>query len=110
MTMQEKIIEIFNFHTGRPSAEIVPTATFEDLGIDSLDCVEICMDIESSFDILISDEELDKLKTIQDVVVLVQSKLPAPIPPENSQRDENGLHASYCLCNECKEKLNDIVQ
>lgn len=39
-----------------------------DLGIDSLDLIEIVMVIEQRFDIMISDELLDNCETVQDLI------------------------------------------
>lgn len=39
----------------------------EDLGADSLDEVEILMAVEEDFDIVISDEEAEKWKTVEDI-------------------------------------------
>lgn len=47
---------------------------FEDLGFDSLDHVELVMDLEDEFDIQISDEEAEKWKTIKDIVDLLEKQ------------------------------------
>ena len=46
----------------------------EDLDIDSLSAVELALELETSFDIRIEDEELLKLITVQDVVDIVERK------------------------------------
>ncbi|MCD7809882.1 MAG: acyl carrier protein [Erysipelotrichaceae bacterium] len=46
----------------------------DDLGIDSLDAVELSLDLESEFDIEITDDELSSLKTVEDIVKLIESK------------------------------------
>ncbi|MBF0406113.1 MAG: acyl carrier protein [Candidatus Riflebacteria bacterium] len=46
----------------------------EDLGADSLDTVELVMDLEEHFDIEIPDEEAEKLKTVQDAVTYIEEK------------------------------------
>ena len=40
----------------------------EDLGADSLDTVELVMALEEEFDIEISDEDAEKIQTVQDAV------------------------------------------
>src|SRR5579863_490343 len=51
-------------------------ATFEDdLGIDSLDFVEIIMEIEKKFKIKISDEESEKLRTVKSIIRLIKHKI-----------------------------------
>lgn len=48
---------------------------YEDLDADSLDCLEIGMGLEEEFSIELSDEETDNIKTVQDFISLVESKL-----------------------------------
>lgn len=47
----------------------------EDLGADSLDVVEMLMVLEDEFNITVSDEESLKLKTVGDIVALIDKKL-----------------------------------
>ena len=57
-------------------ALITPQATLsDDLVLDSLSAVELALELESTFDIRIEDEELAKLKTDQDILDLVSNKL-----------------------------------
>lgn len=46
----------------------------EDLDIDSLAAVELSLDLETEFDIEITDEELAALVTVEDIVKLIESK------------------------------------
>ncbi len=45
----------------------------DDLGADSLDVVELVMELESKFDVEIPDEEAEKISTVKDVVDYIQS-------------------------------------
>lgn len=47
----------------------------EDLGADSLDVVEMLMTLEDEFNVTVSDEESVSLKTVGDIVKLIDSKL-----------------------------------
>lgn len=47
----------------------------EDLGMDSLDMVELVMYIEEDFDIELPDDGLDNVKTIRDVEKLICKEL-----------------------------------
>jgi acyl carrier protein len=47
----------------------------DDLGADSLDCVELVMLVEEEFDIEIADEDAENWKTVQDVVSYVESRV-----------------------------------
>ena len=45
----------------------------EDLGADSLDLVELLMTLEDEFHVSISDEEAIKLKTVEDIVKIIDA-------------------------------------
>lgn len=49
-------------------ATVIPSASFESLGADSLDFVEIIMAVEEEFAIDITDEEAEQIKTVQDAI------------------------------------------
>ncbi len=49
--------------------QVTPEASFmDDLGADSLDTVELVMALEEEFDIEISDEDAEKIQTVQDAI------------------------------------------
>lgn len=50
------------------------TNLLEDLGADSLDLVEIIMEIENTFGIAIPDEDITKLKTMKDAVAYIEAR------------------------------------
>jgi acyl carrier protein len=51
------------------------TALDEDLGADSLDVVDVLMSIEDTFSVEIPDEEIEKLRTVADVVAYIEEHL-----------------------------------
>jgi len=56
-------------------ALITPEARLvEDLGADSIDAVELIMTVEDTFSIEISDEVLQSIKTVNDLVSYIESK------------------------------------
>ena len=53
--------------------EVVPEASFiEDLNADSLDLVELIMSLEEEFTVKISDEDAEKIRTVQDAMDYLQ--------------------------------------
>jgi acyl carrier protein len=53
--------------------EVKPEASFvDDLNADSLDLVELIMALEEEFNVKISDEEADKIKTVRDAMDYIQ--------------------------------------
>jgi acyl carrier protein len=68
--------EIMAARLGLPAEQLVPEARLvDDLGLDSLDAVELAISVERKFDIEVPEEELTKLKTVADMVALVESRL-----------------------------------
>jgi acyl carrier protein len=69
MITDKKIKEIIADQLGIPEEEITNQSSFiEDLGADSLDIVELIMAMEEEFEIEISDEDAEKLLTVQDTL------------------------------------------
>ncbi len=66
----EKIVEIIADKMDIDASDIAMDSSFESLKIDSLDMVEIVMDIEEEFDISI--EEAENLKTVADLVNFIE--------------------------------------
>ena len=53
--------------------EVVPEASFiEDLNADSLDLVELIMSLEEEFNVKISDEDAEKIRTVNDAMEYLQ--------------------------------------
>ena len=74
MNIEEKVKSIIVEQLGVEEDEVTPTASFaEDLGADSLDQVELVMALEEEFNLEISDEEAEKIKTVQDAVTYIQA-------------------------------------
>lgn len=75
MTLEEKVIDIIVEQLDVTREECALEASFiEDLGADSLDLVELIMEMEENFGIQIADDELEKIRTIQDVVNFLKAK------------------------------------
>lgn len=55
-------------------SEVTPEASFkDDLGADSLDVVELVMELEDEFDLEISDEDAEKITTVGEVLDYIKS-------------------------------------
>lgn len=68
----EKVKELLAEHLDIDASEISGETSFEDLGIDSLDTVEIIMELEEEFGIEIKSDEI--VKTVNSLVEYIDSK------------------------------------
>jgi acyl carrier protein len=70
----DRVTTIIAEITDIPKSELLPSKNLrEDLEIDSLTTVELAVTIQDEFDIEVADEKLKELKTVQDIVNLVES-------------------------------------
>lgn len=75
MTLEEKVIGIIMEQLDVSQEECVPEAMFiDDLGADSLDLVELIMEMEETFGITIADNELQQIRSIKDVLDYLKNK------------------------------------
>ena len=73
--IQERVTAIIVDRLGVNPSEVTPTATFtQDLGADSLDTVELMMELERQFEVKSPDEVSEKIQTVGDVVALIEEE------------------------------------
>lgn len=78
MDLKEKVIQLISEKTQIDSSSITESSNFiEDLNLDSLDMVELMMNLEDNFGIEIPEDETENLKTIGDVVKYLEANKPA---------------------------------
>ena len=71
----EKIRDIIANQLGIDPGTIKPESKLvDDLKTDSLDIVELIMDLEQEFDVEIPDEELPKIQTVADIIGYLEKK------------------------------------
>ncbi|MBS3939640.1 MAG: acyl carrier protein [Actinobacteria bacterium] len=69
-TFQTILVDTF----GVPADDIAPDATFEALGLDSLDVVELTLVLEEETGVKLEDEELEDVRTVQDAINKISEK------------------------------------
>ncbi len=74
MDVLEKVKNIISEQLEIELENINEDTTFEEMDADSLDLVELVMALEEEFNIEISDEEIEEIKSVGDVVNHIQSK------------------------------------
>ena len=72
--IQEKVIEIVCDQLTLDRSQVTMESSFlEDLGVDSLDIVQLIMALEEEYHLEISDEEAEKIRTIKDIVTYIEN-------------------------------------
>ncbi len=68
-SVEEKVKEIIVKQMGANKDQVTPDTSFiNDLGADSLDTVELVMELEDAFDMSIPDEDAEKMQTVGDAI------------------------------------------
>ncbi len=75
MAIVEELKELIASKLSVDVSQVTPEAKFiDDLGADSLDLVELVMELEEHFSIEISDDDSQNFQTVSDVSAYVESK------------------------------------
>jgi acyl carrier protein len=69
--VKEMIVEELSVEAEKVTLE---SRLSEDLGADSIDAVELIMNIEDEFNIQVSDEEAQNMKTVGDLVKYIEAQ------------------------------------
>ncbi len=75
MDIFEKVRSLIAEQLDIDEEEINPKTTFEDLDADSLDVVELVMALEEEFDLEISDEAVENIKTVADIIDYIEKSV-----------------------------------
>jgi acyl carrier protein len=71
--VQAKVLEIIAQQKRVPVEQVTVDSSFEELGLDSLDAVNILFELEGAFDISIPDEKAREIKSVRQMVEGVKS-------------------------------------
>ena len=75
-TVLERVTKVIVDRLGVDESDVKLEASFrEDLGADSLDVVELVMELEDEFDMEISDEDAEKIATVGNALEYIESKI-----------------------------------
>ena len=82
-SIQDRVLKIIANTRRIPLETVRPDSSFEELGIDSLDRLNILFDLESEFDIEIDDEEAKKVQNIPEMIAGITQLVDAKASPES---------------------------
>jgi acyl carrier protein len=75
-SVEERVIEIVCENLGVSKEQVTRSTSFiDDVGADSLDIVELVMELEEEFEITIPDEEAEKIKTVGEAIDYIEREL-----------------------------------
>lgn len=74
-TVQERVLRVVETARQKPPGSITPDSTFEELGIDSLDRLNLLFDLEGEFDIQIDDEQAKTVTNLREMIDGIQKLL-----------------------------------
>ena len=75
LSVLEKVKSLIVNQLDVDEEKITMATTFEDIDADSLDVVELVMALEEEFDLEIADEEVEKIKTVGEIVNYIEANL-----------------------------------
>jgi acyl carrier protein len=71
----EKVCSLISEQLDIDEKKVTRDTTFEDIDADSLEVVELVMALEEEFDLEIADDEVEKIKTVGDIVSYIESRV-----------------------------------
>jgi acyl carrier protein len=72
--IRQRVIDIVCEHLAVNKDQVTDNTSFiEDIGADSLDIVELVMELEEEFDIQIPDDQAEKIKTVGEAVEYIKT-------------------------------------
>lgn len=72
-TVAERVIRVFADFKKVPPEDIKLETTFEELGFDSLDGLNLIFELEEEFDIVVPDDKVQSMRSVAEVVEGIQS-------------------------------------
>lgn len=77
-SVEERVIRVFAAFKKVPPEEIKMETTFEELGLDSLDGLNLIFELEEEFDIMVPDDKVQSMKSVAQAVEGVEWLLANP--------------------------------
>lgn len=91
ITTESRVLQALGSYLKRDPATIPVDAMLrDDLGFDSMATIELLYQVEEAFDLQIPDEDLQGLRSVQDVVAYVEGRLSLS-PPANPTKSAKSV-------------------
>ncbi len=74
-SVEERVIKIVVDNLGVNADQVARTTAFDQLGADSLDIVELVMELEEEFEISIPEDQAEKIKTVGEAIEHIEKEL-----------------------------------
>ena len=72
-SVEERVIDIVCERLGANKEQVTRSTTFqEDIGADSLDIVDLMMELEEEFEITIPEDQAEKIKTVGEAIDYIE--------------------------------------
>jgi NADH dehydrogenase (ubiquinone) 1 alpha/beta subcomplex 1 len=69
MDVAERVVRLISLHDAcRDPAQVTPNKTFEEVGLNPLDMVEVFLGCEREFDLEIAEEACEDMRTVNDLI------------------------------------------
>lgn len=75
MNIKQELLDLIVYQTAVDKDLILTKDSWEDMGIDSLDALEIMLSVSDKFNIVIGEEDEDKLLNFEQVLSYIELKL-----------------------------------
>ena len=76
-TVAERVVRVFAEFKKMPPDEVKMDTTFEELGLDSLDGLNLIFELEEEFDLTVPDDQIKDMKSVAQVVEGIEKLLEA---------------------------------
>ena len=75
VNLSDKVKQILAEQLSVDQADLTDNTSFDDLNADSLDVVDLLMSIEDEFEIEVPDEEIENIKTVDQLVKYIEANM-----------------------------------
>lgn len=76
--VENRVLQIISQQLRIPQTNLTPEAHFvEDLGIDSVDFIELMMHLEKEFGVKIPDDQIKRMRSVKDVTTRIEQMVSA---------------------------------